>query len=66
MLKLIGKSILAKFAFDAVAGAAHAVSVWTAALDHEAINDSVKNQAVIEALLTRLIKLLTLFGAMEG
>ena len=45
------KTVLGKFSLDGVAGAAHAASLRTAALDHKVFNDPVKDQAVVEALL---------------
>lgn len=44
----IWESILRKFAFDRIAGTAHASALRTAALDHKASDNSMKVEAVIE------------------
>ena len=49
MLEGIGHAVLRKFAFDAVAGTAHARALGTAALDHEPGDAAVKDQAVVKA-----------------
>ena len=51
MCQVIFEPILRKFSFDRVARASHAGSVWTAALNHEATDNTVKNQTVIEDVL---------------
>ena len=43
------EAIVAELAADAVARSAHTVALRVAALNHEALDDSVENQAVIEA-----------------
>ena len=48
MLQIIGKAVLCKFALDAVAGAAHAVTVGASALNHKASDNPVKDQSVIK------------------
>ena len=50
MLQGIVEAVLGELTFDAVARAAHAGSIRAAALDHEAVDDAVEDQAVIEAL----------------
>ena len=57
MLQIIGETILGKFSFDGITGTSHAVAVGTAALDHEARNYPVEDQAVIEPLLHQVDKI---------
>ena len=42
-------AVVGELALDAVAGAAHAGALGAAALDHEAGDDTVEDEAVIEA-----------------
>ena len=51
MLQRIVEAILAELAADVVARAAHTGSIRAAALDHEAVDDAVEDQAIIKALL---------------
>ena len=46
---VLGEAVAGELALDVVAGAAHAVAVGTAALDHEAGDHPVEDQAVIKA-----------------
>ena len=48
VLQIVCDAVLGELPLDAVAGAAHAGAVRAAALDHEAPDDPVENQAVIE------------------
>ena len=50
---ILGEAVEQELALDAVAGAAHAGALGTAALDHEAGDDPVEDQAVVVALLTQ-------------
>ena len=49
--KVIFEAVLGELTRNRVARAAHAGTVWTAALDHKAVDDAVEDQAIIEALL---------------
>ena len=49
MLQLIVHAVEQELALDAVAGTAHAGALGAAALDHEAGNDAVEDEAVIKA-----------------
>ena len=49
MLQIILDAVEEELALDAVAGAAHAGALGAAALDHEAGDDTVEDQAVVEA-----------------
>ena len=51
MLQRIVKAILGKFTLDGVAGATGSDTLGAAALDHEASDDTVENQTVVEALV---------------
>ena len=51
MAKVIFEAVLGELTRNRVARAAHAGTVWTAALDHKAVDDAVEDQAIIEALL---------------
>ena len=62
MLKIIGKAILCKFSFDAVAGAAHTGSIRASSLDHEAIDHTMEDQAVIEAFFDKADKVIHCIG----
>ena len=48
---VLDKAVAGELAPDVIAGAAHAVAVGAAALDHEAGDDPVEDQAVIKALV---------------
>ena len=50
-------AVIRKLAFDRLSGAAEAVALGIAALDHEAVNDAVEGQAVVEALIRQLHKI---------
>ena len=60
--QVIGESVLGEFTLDIVAGAAHAVAVWASALDHKTVDDTVKNQAVVEALFDKADKVVDCIG----
>ena len=64
--KVVCNAVLSEFAFNAVSRTAHAGSVRAAALDHEAVDDTVEDQTVIKSFFTRLIKLFTVLGATSG
>ncbi len=51
MAKVIFEAVLGELTRNRVARAAHAGTVWTAALDHKAVDDAVEDQAIIETLL---------------
>ena len=53
MAQVVLHAVELELAPDAVAGAAHTSSLRAAALDHEAGDDAVKNQAVVEALICK-------------
>ena len=54
----VGNAVLQEFALDVPAGAAHAGALRVAALNHKARDDAVEGQAVVEALLDELLKVL--------
>ena len=54
MLQVIGEAVLSEFPLDLPAGAAHAAAVRAPALDHEARDDPVEDQAVIKSLLDQV------------
>ncbi len=56
--QVVLKTILGKFAFDAVAGTPHAVTVRASALNHKAVYHAVENQAVIVALADQADKVI--------
>ena len=47
MFQIVFKTVHGKFARDLVSRAAHAGSVWAAALDHKAVYHAVKRKSVI-------------------
>ena len=47
--KVVCNAVLSEFAFNAVSRTAHAGSVRAAALDHEAVDDTVEDQTVIKS-----------------
>ena len=49
VLQIVFEAVRSELALDAVTGAAHAVAVGAAALDHEAGDDAVEDQSVIKA-----------------
>ena len=53
MLQGIVHPVKQEFTLDAVARTAHTGAVGATALDHEAGNDPVENQTVVEALLNQ-------------
>ena len=54
--QIIFKMVLRKFTFDGVTRTAHACTVGTTALYHEATDDSVENQTVIKAVFNQADK----------
>lgn len=58
MLQLVDKAVLCELSFDGVARSACAVAVRAAALDHEAADDAVKDQTVIEAFFYKADKVI--------
>ena len=48
MFQIVLKPVLIKFPFDAVARAAHTVTVGATALNHKTVNNAVEGQVVIE------------------
>ena len=55
-----------ELALDAVAGAAHAGALGAAALDHEAGNDPVEDQAVVETLIAQGDEVIDALGGLLG
>ena len=49
MLQVIFETVLGELAFDAVSRTAHTGSVRASALDHETVDNTVEDQAVIKA-----------------
>ena len=58
MLEVVLYAVGSKFALDVPARAAGTVALGTAALNHEAGDDTVERQAVIKALLHQLFEVL--------
>ena len=58
MIQVVLEAVLGELALDAVARAAHACAVRVAALDHEAVNDPVEDEAVIKALFYETDKII--------
>jgi hypothetical protein len=55
MRKLVGrKAVGGEFAFDAIARSTRATMPWVAALNHEAFDDAVKGESIIETLFSRV------------
>ena len=57
MAKVIFEAVLGELTRNRVARAAHAGTVWTAALDHKAVDDAVEDQSVIVAFLDQADKI---------
>ena len=53
MSQVVFEAILSKFAADGVSRAAHAGAVRTSALDHEAFDNTVEDDSVVEAFLNQ-------------
>ena len=63
MFQTVLETVLGKFTFDIVAGATHSGSVRASTLDHEAIDNAMEDQAVIEALLYQADKIIYSIGS---
>ena len=63
---ILAEAVAGELAVDLIAGAAHAVSVGAAALDHEAGDDPVEGQAVIEALVSQRDEVVDGVGSLLG
>ena len=63
---VLGKAVVAELAFDLIAGAADADSLRAAALDHEAGDDPVEDEAVVEALIHQVFKVVDRVGSVFG
>ena len=66
MDQVVLHAVLGKLALDGVAGAAHAVAVGAAALDHKAGDAAVEDQAVIKALLHQADEVVHAVGGHVG
>ena len=66
VLQFILHTVEEELALDAVAGAAHAGAVGAAALDHEAGNDPVEDQAVIEVMIAQIDEIIDALGGLIG
>ena len=66
VLQLVIKAVCRKFALDAVAGAAGAVAIGVAALDHKAGDDAVEGEAVVEALTGEVAEIANALGREIG
>ena len=63
---VLAEAVGGELAVDLIAGAAHAVAVGAAALDHEAGDDPVEGQAVIEALVSQRDEVVDGVGSLLG
>ena len=66
VMQTIGNAVCHEFTLDAVAGATHAGAVGAAALDHEAGNNAVENEAVVIALVCKRNEVINAFGSDFG
>ena len=66
VLQIILEAVEEKFALDAVAGAAHAGTFGAAALNHEAGNDPVEDQAVIVVVVAQVDEVVDALGCGFG
>ena len=60
--QIILETVLIKFSFDGISRAAHAGSVRAAALNHKAIDDTVKDEAIIEAFFYKTDEIVYCIG----
>ena len=66
VLQVVLDAVEEELALDAVAGAAHAGAFGTAALNHEAGNDSVENQTVIKMVIAQIDEVADALGRLVG
>ena len=66
VLQVVLDAVEEELALDAVAGAAHAGAFGTAALDHEAGNDSVEDQTVIKMVAAQVDEVADALGRFVG
>ena len=66
VLQIVFDAVEEELALDAVAGAAHAGAFGTAALNHEAGNDSVENQTVIKMVAAQVDEVANALGRLVG
>ena len=66
VLQVVLDAVEEELALDAVAGAAHAGAFGTAALNHEAGNDSVENQTVIKMVIAQVDEVADALGRLVG
>jgi hypothetical protein len=55
-----------KLVFDGVSRPSGSISVWTTALNHEAGNNAVENQAIIEPISAKFHEILNCDGRLVG
>ena len=66
VLQVVFDAVEEELALDAVAGAAHTGAFGTAALDHEAGNDSVEDQTVIKMVIAQIDEVANALGRLVG
>ena len=66
MLQIVLHTVEEELTLDAVAGATHAGAFGAAALDHEAGDDTVEDQAVIKIMIAQLNEVLPALGCDRG
>ena len=66
MLQVVLHAVEEELALDAVAGAAHAGALGAAALNHEAGDDPVEDQAVIVIVVTQVDEVVNALGGLVG
>ena len=66
VLQVVLEAVEEEHALDAVAGAAHAGALGAAALDHEAGDDAMKDQAVVVALVCQGDEVIDTLGRLLG
>ena len=66
VLQVVLDAVEEELALDAVAGAAHAGALGAAALDHEAGDDTVEDQAIVVALVCQRDEIIDTLGCLLG
>ena len=66
MLEIIIEAVMRKLALDMISGTAGTCTLGAAALEHEAINNSVEGQTVIKALIDKADKVIYSIGSLSG
>ena len=56
VLEIVRKTILAELTLDGIPWTAHTISIRASALNHKALDDTVKDQTIIKALLDQADK----------